>query len=37
MPYLNRTDRKTKKQLKILKDPGVTACYIDKGIFENKN
>jgi len=37
MPYLNRTDRKTKKQLKILIDTGATACYIKKGIFENKN
>jgi len=37
MPYLNRIDRKTKKQLKILKDTGATAYYIKKGIFENKN
>jgi len=37
MPYLIRTDRKTKKQLKILIDTGATACYIKKGIFENKN
>jgi len=37
MPYLNRTDRKTKKQLKILIDTGATACYIKRGIFGNKN
>jgi len=37
MPYLNRIDRKTKKQLKILIDTGATACYIKKGIFENIN
>jgi len=30
MPYLNRTNRKTMKQLKILIDTGATACYIKK-------
>jgi len=30
-------DRKTKKELNVLIDTGPTACYIKKGIFENKN
>ncbi len=37
MPYVKRVDRKTKKELNILIDTGATACYIRKGIYENKN
>jgi len=37
MPFLKRVDRKTKNDINILIDTGATACYIKKGIFENKN
>jgi len=32
MTYLNRIDRKSKMQLKILIDTGVTACYIKRAL-----
>jgi len=36
MPYLYRTDRKTKKQLKILKIQEPLLAIYEKGFFENK-